>query len=326
MDRSAVDCRVMGSETDGSTGRFIASKPGMGALDSRRRELFEAGWAAAPPGFLEENVVAMMPRRATSGRCRLCGAIAALTREHIPPRSSGNKATVRSFDYGDWQNREEVDDLPGGREEQGGVFGYTLCGPCNSYTGAHYGDAYKRCSEAADSIVAGLPPPAQLDRLTEPLGWPFEAGNLANPFRPGAVVRQVLSCFCSLSGSWDLAARHPEVRRVVLEQSCEELALPLAVGMSFFLGPRSRYAGPSLVVLDESSSWQWVMEFSYPPLSFLMVLDANTDTYDVGTVISDWTLIHPSEVKHVQAPTRIGFGWTPYPGDYRSRAQIVAER
>ena len=109
-------------------------------------------------GFLDEDVIRVLPRKPVTGRCRLCGQEAVLTKEHIPPKSSGNKRTARSHSLDDWMKRNDLDDVPGGRPEQGGIFGYTLCGPCNSYTGTHYGAEYQRWAEIARTTLGDSPP------------------------------------------------------------------------------------------------------------------------------------------------------------------------
>jgi hypothetical protein len=149
----------------------------------------------------------------------------------------------------DWLKRSDIDDLPGGKAEQGGIFGYTLCGPCNSYTGTHYGAEYQRWADIARTTLEGLPHPSFLDTKTDPLGWKFEAGSKQDGgVSPGAFARQVLSCFCTLSGSWNLAERHPEIRRIVREQSLEPVPAVVELGFGLYFGPHSRMVGPSLLV------------------------------------------------------------------------------
>ena len=130
---------------------------------------------------------------------------------------------------------------------------------------------------------------------------------------------------CSLSGSWDLAGRHPEVRLAILDQSLEPLAANLGLGMSLFLGPRFRIIGPTLQVTPSEGLWQWVIEFAFSPFAFLMVLASNQENPGRGLMMNDWVMM-PSDSPHLfEGVLQVGFGWVPYPGDYRSQAALRAD-
>lgn len=308
-------------------GWFIAAR------DVERRNhpvvqaLFAEAGAAVPPGFANEDVIAMLPRRRVDGRCRLCGAVGPLTKEHVPPKGSGNSQTSRSHSYGDWLDSTELGEMPGGRPEQGGIFGFTLCGSCNSYTGTHYGTAYQEWARAADKVLAELPHPLQLDQSVDTLAWPLTVGSKDDGgLSAGAFVRQVLSCFCTLSGTWDLAERHPEIRRIVLEQSAEPLPPGIEMGMSLYFGPNSRMVGPSLIVDPDAGEWRWVMEMAFPPFAFMLVLKSNVAEPGLGLLMNAFVGLAPTARQQFEGIVRVGFGWSPYPGDYRSRGQIQAER
>ncbi len=306
---------------------IIATKDPSRADDPNVKGLFEDAWAAAPPGFLDEDVIEILPRRRVVGCCRLCGKETTLTKEHIPPKSSGNLQTSRSHSFDDWMQRREIDDLPGGEHQQGGIFGFTLCGACNSYTGTHYGTEYQRWAEIARATLDELPHPLALDELADPLGWSFVAGSEDDGgVNPGAFARQVLSCLCSLSGSWDLAERHPEIRRIVLEQSLEPIPDALALGFGLYFGPTSRMVGPTVMVEPERGEWRWLMELAFPPFTFLCVIASNVKDPGIGLMMNEWTSLDLTERKRLEGIVRIGFGWAPYPGDYRTRAEILVER
>lgn len=290
------------------------------------RALFEEAWAAAPLGFVGEDTVKVLPRKSVDGRCRLCGRERKLTKEHVPPKASGNMKTARSHSIDDWLQRTHNDDMSGGKHEQGGVFGYTLCGSCNSYTGAHYGAEYGRWADMATATLDGLPHPLDLDQLTKPLGWKLEADSKEDGcVSHGAMVRQVLSCFCTLSGTWDLAERHPGIRHIVLEQSLE--AMPNGMELTFILyyGPNIRMAGPTLMVEPEKGEWRWIMELAYPPLAFLCVIASNVAEPGIGLMMNDWTSMPVGDRVCFEGIVRLGFGWTALPADYRTRAAIRSE-
>lgn len=310
------------------TWRFVGKDPSS-AVSPRIQKLFEDAWAAAPQGYLEENTVEMLPRRPVIEACRLCGAMTRLTKEHIPPKGSGNIQTSRLYSFDDWLLRNSLDDLRGGKHQQGGVFGYTLCGSCNSYTGTHYGTEYQKWVQIASEVLNGLPHPVVLDHIkrTQSLNQKFVAGSGDDGgMCPGAFVRQVMSCICTLSGTWNLAERHPEIRRIILEQSTEVLPPELKLGLGLYFGPRSRMIGPQLQVEPDKGEWRWLIELAYLPFAFLCVIASNVKEPQVGFVMNNWTLVKPTDRKRVEGIVRVGFGWSSYPGDYRSSCAISAEQ
>lgn len=77
--------------------------------------------AAAPPEVATGGK--LLPRSATGEACRICAAAPADSREHLLPRSAGNRGSGRSYGFDEWLARESLDVLPGGRTLQGGIFG-----------------------------------------------------------------------------------------------------------------------------------------------------------------------------------------------------------
>jgi hypothetical protein len=207
-----------------------------------------AGWehamAVAPAEYFE-STIEMLPQASHRGRCRICGRDADLAREHIPPQAVGNKGQYRSFTFDEWLNRPEGGlDLYGGDPGQGGVWGYTLCKPCNDLTGQRYGTEYKAWAARAAHLLGQLPPPTERDRNPEPFGVEFAFGSADDGgVAPGDFVRQVLSMMCSLSGGWDLAGRNPQIRKAILDRACIELPDRMAIHLALCWGPRTRLAG-----------------------------------------------------------------------------------
>jgi len=297
--------------------------------DPQAARLLDEAIAAAPPEFVgadgvPEDTVHMLPRGVVRDRCRLCGNIAELTREHIPPKSSGNKERHLKRTLDDWLEHGTEDEKIKGKTEQGGIFGYTLCRSCNSLTGRLYGNEYKVWTEQANSIFNGFEAGTlgTLDQMIGPFGWNVQFGDKKHGVKPGAMIRQVLSCMCSLSGSWDLAGRYPEIRRIVLEQSAEAMPKGVELGLSLYLGPRIRISGPQLRVDMKTATWRWVQEIAYPPFSFQLVIASNNDDPGLGLMMNEWTLLAPGDQRIIEGVSRVGFGWSPYIGDYRSRGEI----
>lgn len=175
--------------------------------------LLPAASSAAPLEVLDA-MGELLPRRRpdVEERCRLCGGVDDLTREHLPPKASGNSGRLKAYDLNDWFGLDELErfstDLRGGRTHQGGNWAYLLCGGCNIRTGKLYGAEYAGWAGAARNILAQVPPPREIDQETTARGVDFELIDV----HPGKFIRQALSIMCSLSGAWDLADEHPVIK------------------------------------------------------------------------------------------------------------------
>ncbi len=279
--------------------------------------LFNDGLAAAPSNYLNEDVIAMLPKKAVTGICRICGNTNVLTKEHIPLRSSGNKDRSTSYSLSQWLENKNIENMGKGKVTQGGIYGFTLCRDCNSATGAKYGNEYKDWSHSGVLALQSIP----LDEINGRVG-PFaqkiQFGTKNKPVNPGAMVRQVISMMCSLSGTWDIAGMYPDIRKILL--GGESIALPaeLDLGMVLYAGPRSRIVGPQLKVDVKTMTWQWVMEMAYPPFAFQMVLASSTKATLNGIVMNEWSLKKTKEPMVFMGEIEVGFGWSPYPADYRT--------
>lgn len=303
------------------------------------KKLFDEAIAASPDNFIHTNLngelvfedtVAMLPRRSLKGVCRLCGEEIILSKEHIPPKSSGNKCNFTKMTLDDWlKNHLETDTQSKKIVEQGGIFGFTLCRKCNSLTGQLYGDEYKKWVILANNMITnfGVGMIPKLDGLEGPFGEMIDFGSKKDGgVRPGAFVRQVLSCMCSLSGSWDLAEKYPVLRRIILEKSVEKLPNGMEIGMSIYFGPKVRIFGPQLIINVKTGIWRWCQEMAFPPFAFVMVIASNSIEPGIGLLIDNMTEVDPDERQNFKGVVEMGFGWTPYLGDYRSKAAIIANR
>jgi hypothetical protein len=281
-------------------------------------EVVDEAMAAAPAGVAAGG--AILPReRRVSEECRICGQAMLLSREHVPPRSAGNLGTSRAHSLPEWLARESLDEVPGGRFEQGGIWGYTLCGACNSRTG-RFSHEYRRWAfttkgilreEVSDSIE-------KIDQspITKGVSVRLPAA------LPGAFVRQVLSVMCSVAGPWRVTDQHPELRAALLDGDMCELPPGLALGMALCAGPSALVAGPSLV-MDTSSRWKWIAVLAFPPLAFELELAASADRPpSVMCEIGNFLQVRESTRADVDLDLIIGFSHTVLPGDWRTRCQI----
>lgn len=293
--------------------------------DPREMERLLAEAMAVAPEAYAATGNEMLPRRRRIGRCRLCGEVKRLTKEHIPPKGAGNIRTAPTHTLTEWLERQDLETMPGGKIEQGGVWGYTLCRECNSLTGQKYGAEYQGWAIRAVLLMRQIPHPRVLNENPKPtlvtgqLGGKKDGG-----VSPGAMVRQVLSGMCSLSSGWDLAGTSPTIRQIVLDGSLGPLPDGMSLWMELFAGPKTRVIGPQ-VVSEREGHWAWVMEIAHPPFAFLLVLASNYEPrYSMD--MSPFTMEAVDRRVLLEATWQVGFGWTPLPGDYRSRAAIEQAR
>jgi hypothetical protein len=76
----------------------------------------------------------------------------------------------------------------------------------------------------------------------------------------------------------------------------------------------------------KTKTWRWVMELAYPPFAFFMTIDSNIDEPGLGLMMTKWTAVGPTSKNMFEDILEIGFGWSPYPNDYRSTARINADK
>lgn len=282
------------------------------------RELVDEALAAAPATVRSGGEI--LPRRRPADEtCRICDRAVPLSREHVPPRSAGNVGRSRAHSLSEWLARDSLDEIPGGRFEQGGIWGYTLCGDCNSRTG-RFSDEYRRWAATAARLLTQQLPDSidELDSSAVTKGLSIRLPGAL----PGAFVRQVLSLMCSVAGPWPVTELYPELRGALLEGAPCPLPPGLALGMALCAGPSALISGPSLV-MDNASRWKWVAVLAHPPLAFELELAASPNRpSSVMCEIGNFLTVDESTRADVDLDVIVGFTHTVFPGDWRTRYQI----
>lgn len=286
------------------------------------RELLEEALAAAPAAIRQAGP--LQPRRKPDGPqpCRLCGKRAVMTREHTPPRAAGNRLNGRAHTVMEWHARDGSGGLPGGKVEQGGVFGYTLCGPCNNVTGLStrgLSTEYAEWAAAAQGILGDGERVGELNQRTQSLVYRARL----EAVRPGAFARQVLSMMFTASGDWGLADKHPELAASVWQGDTTSFPTNLWFGMALCAGPLALMGGPALKIDLDNRSWRWLCVVAYPPFAFELTLATSDTEFRSGLCgIGGFVEVHESEVHDVELDLMVAFTNTPLPGDWRTEAQL----
>lgn len=273
----------------------------------------EAGEELFPPG----------PRQ---GNCRICGTFADLTEEHLPPRGAFNNRRGRDVPVEALLGREELDDPEEGRWVQGGIRGHVLCHACNNRTG-RFGREYQEWAGRAMYLLSRQPilPP----EVDERAGWPSFPSVTFERVYPGRLVRQVLSMMLTISASPSLARRYPDLAELALGEAPRPLPEPLRLYFLLYGDYRGRIVGgpQGQIWFDgDGQVLRRVLSIDFPPLAFILSI-AGPPIEDVGvdiSVFSEYALDRRCDVTFTDL--QLGFGHKPWPCDYRTKGQLIADR
>gem|GEM_PF-3841971 len=267
---------------------------------------------AVPPGGR------VMPRRGSVGTCHVCGQIAQLTFEHMPPRAAGNSRPRRAVDLAT-SLTNPVEEFPsrGWVPMQRGMGMYATCMRCNSFSGTAYVPAYL---QFISILAGGLQDWAErADRAGETRA-PAELHLTIRPVQPGAVMRQVLFMLLAASGSAGLGNRYPLLREIVQNKTPVALPPEMAVRMTLLVAQRARLH-PVVAEADFQAGRERVMvEVAFTPCAWL--LEIGDPSARGAANVSAWTQVPADEEQEVNLTTTVGSVVTALPADYRHRSEI----
>jgi hypothetical protein len=244
---------------------------------------------------------------ATRGLCRICGELQDLTFEHIPPKAAFNRDPVRSISMKDWLGRDDLD-YTGGRIQQRGMGDEVLCGRCNSFLGREYVLEYREWARWGMGVLGIAPPTARSVVGTIPRRRP---------------LRFLKQCVAMVMGTNapGFAAIHSALQKFVLDLNEKNLPDKYDVYLTLFRGPRARTSGVAGNIDLYSGTTRVMSEVAFPPFSILMTFDSPPPETAFGR-INAFRQFDPDEVVDVRLELLIGEGHTPFPGDYRTRAEV----
>ncbi len=251
------------------------------------------------------------------GKCAICGKLADLTFEHIPPEAAFNSAPAKPvvglevFTKFDDRLPWDVTGLKY-QNQQRGVGRYSLCSECNNNTGAWYGSDY---SSFANVIATSL----QKFSRNEPK-------QLTVDIYPARIIKQALSMFCSVLPI--NAQRYTDIRNYVINKDAVGIDKnKYKLCMFFTKSPIISFNGPMVVgSFPELEKMRSMCKIVAYPLGFLLYFDPNPSWQHQGfdiTYFSDYgyndrtTITMPWILKEVNGR---------FPEDYRTKEEIIACR
>ena len=264
----------------------------------------------------------MFPSGPRLGHCRVCGVYGEMTEEHLPPRGAFNKGAGRYTDPMDDIGSDELDPPADGLVVQGGIRGHVLCAGCNNQPRAR---EYREWANWAYNLLSSQPEkPPQIDLVA---AYPaFPTVTLKGVY-PGRLVRQVLSMMATVSAGSQLTTKYPVIRDLVLGGIAQSLPKPLRLEFLLYGHNTSRIAGG-----PQGQGWYNVAEhmfhrvlaIDFPPLAFVLTIDG--PAANVGGDITWFAEVPIDEKQEVTfEDLAIGFGHKPWPCDYRTRGQMLAD-
>lgn len=202
----------------------------------------------------------MRPER----ECSICGKIALLTKEHMPPQAAFNQERVLLAMIDKERSRAGV--RWKGIEKASGNFGYALCERCNNNTGSWYGTEYVSFIRQAASYAK----PQHLNRKV--------IINFRKIF-PLRVVKEALAIICSSCGP-GVTRQDTELRKLILDR--KQRGLPSHLRLFAYL--RGRQGGRSSGVAGVMDTRRWmdkvVAEFSWWPIGWILTFQGG-NSWDV---------------------------------------------
>ena len=255
--------------------------------------------------------------------CRICRVNPADSFEHVPPRKAFNDQPSTSFTIMDWLAREEGG-LDGGTIEQRGAGDAVLCQSCNNNTGSWYGSELVRAARAGANMLGQLP----LDELDARLQheWVqviFKKQAKIGP-HPLRFIKQIVAMLLATS-PYDFSVNNPELGDFVLERERTGLDSKYQIYLALFAGPNARTTGVASRMNFDTGRTDILVEVAYPPFAHVMAIDSEPETIETAN-ITPFVDVGYNQMADLELGMLVGFGHTPLPADYRTKAMVERER
>lgn len=201
------------------------------------------------------------------------------------------------------------DEMAKGPIQQGGIGDHTLCIKCNNDTGAWYGARFVDWCYQAMSILmktGGKPTLIYMNYLF-----------------PLCILKQTVTMFFSVNGA-RFGKANPELVRFVLDKERKYLSPQYRFFVYYNITGRFRFTGVTGQINVETGKKAVLSEITYPPFGYVMALDSEPPderlieiTHFAGYDFNEFKVM---TLKLPVLPTH-----TMYPGDYRTKDQIIEE-
>lgn len=248
----------------------------------------------------------MSRKKKREGNCHICGTFGPLSFEHIPPRAAFNDRPIFGFSGDVLMEHGLNPDRKHGTMYQRGAGGYTLCDRCNNKTGSWYGPKFVEwCYQGMQILERSKGKPTLI---------------YMNYLFPLAILKQIVTMFFSVNTA-EFRLAQPYLVDFVLDRERKYLPPDIRFYTYYTLGSKTRSVGVAGQIKLGSSQINVMSEIAFPPFGYLMTF---------GDTIADSRVVEITrfarynygefEVLSIQLP--ILETHTPFPGDYRTLAEI----
>jgi len=250
------------------------------------------------------------------GTCSICGTEGELSYEHVPPKKAFNNRTVL---YDTILNLIQREDDPNALDKfekkgrQKGFGYYTLCEKCNCNTGSWYGTAYSK-EWVTQGMYLG-----QCSKIAPSLCYTFH-------IFPLRVIKQIVCMFFCVNGTW-LSDNYPDLKRFVLNKWDRYIMENIKIYVYFNLSYRGRQSGiiAKCAIGGQSKGPSLFSEIAFPPFGYVMTFKSRPPNKNY-TDITYFTRYGYDEWKHIPLKMPILDVYAPFPGDHRTREQLMGNK
>ncbi|MFA7436267.1 MAG: hypothetical protein WC006_07900 [Bacilli bacterium] len=246
--------------------------------------------------------------------CKICRKYKDMTKEHIPPRSTFNKSTIRVYPFEQVMESMTGNRLPWDyngfrfKQKQGGNTFLTLCKECNSYMGVNYVPEYNR-------IVKGMQ--LEPEVIAENSLIEFDIPDI----KPLNFIKEVIAMFCSLS---NLTKTNPIITNFLLDKYEKKFPSNYKVFMNIYSGELIKANAD--IVISRSNKIYHISEIASYPMSFVLIHNAHNLTdeelHSIGADITEFTNYNFDEEVNMTIALMIREHNNIIPLDNRTKKQI----
>jgi hypothetical protein len=254
--------------------------------------------------------------------CRVCRSNPADSFEHVPPRKALNDEPSRVYGLTDWLAASDGE-MTGGRIEQRGAGGFYLCGRCNNNTGSWYGKELVVAAASGARVLRDLPL-ADLEETLEPAYVQVKFTQSTTGPHPLRFIKQVVTMLLAICPV-GFSEKNPDLSAFVLERDRTGLDPKYQFHLGLFAGPNARTVGGSVALDVISGTATFIVEVAYPPFAYVMTIDADPERVPTSN-ITGFVDVGYKQRADLEMELLVGFGHTPLPADYRTKAMVARDR
>jgi len=246
---------------------------------------------------------------------------AASSFEHVPPRGAFNDGPLRLHGIENWLTGDDGQ-LDGGRIQQRGSGVPSLCGRCNNDTGSWYAKELITAAASGARILRELSL-KDLDKKLEPAYIEIAFRQSETGPHPLRFIKQIITMLLAVS-PLEFSLKNPLLGDFVLDRERTGLPNRYQVYLALYAGPLMRIVGGAARLKLDTSRTDFIVEVAFPPFAYAMTVDSEPEGIET-TNITACANARYMDRADLEMQMLVGFGHTPLPADYRTKAMVNDE-